>query len=459
MNFYTDRQTIDDLNIFGKRGKLSIYSIFNRTYTKGGADLLEQMFRHPLGDITAINNRISCIRYFGQLKWDFIKNFQIFEAVAMYLSLRDGRSKLNHTDQGLSKVMRSALRPDMDLQMIKKGIHALTNLVQQFKTFWDQHGTALPTEHPLQVEFTAIQRILQLPELQFVYTVPPSGKISFDVQVKLDQLLRFHYYNEMQQILHYCSLMDVYMTVATLAESKKFIFPEPVEQPANLLELKDVFHPELEKPIANDLTLNEEQNLLFLTGANMAGKSTFMKSVGIAVYLAHMGFPVPATSMRFSVRNGMLTTINLSDNLNQGLSHFYSEVMRVKKVAAALQKGLNMFILIDELFRGTNVKDAHDGTIAISSGFAKKRKSCFIISTHIMEAGEVLKERFPQISFWFLPTRMEGTIPVYPRKLEKGISADRHGMVIIHNEGIIEKLNKAAKAFKSHKNIPHEVPC
>ncbi len=76
----------------------------------------------------------------------------------------------------------------------------------------------------------------------------------------------------------------------------------------------------------------------FLTGANMAGKSTFIKPLGIAMYLGHMGFPVPASRMEFAVRDGIFTTINLPDNLSRGASHFYAEVLRIKNVAEGAER-------------------------------------------------------------------------------------------------------------------------
>lgn len=174
----------------------------------------------------------------------------------------------------------------------------------------------------------------------------------------------------------------------------------------------------------------------------MAGKSTFMKSLGTALYLAHMGFPVAASHMEFTAMDGIYTTINLPDNLGEGTSHFYAEVLRVKKMAKELAMGKNLFVIIDELFRGTNVKDAYEATIAITEGFAQKRNSMFVISTHIIEAGEVLKETCPNIAFNYLPTLMNGNLPVYTYTLEEGITADRHGMLIVNNEGIIDLLMK-----------------
>ena len=142
--------------------------------------------------------------------------------------------------------------------------------------------------------------------------------------------------------------------------------------------------------------------------------------------------------------DGIYTTINLPDNLGIGASHFYAEVLRVKKVAAALSSGKALFIIFDELFRGTNVKDAHEATVAITLAYAAKKTSMFIISSHIVEAGDQLKQA-PSIDFRFLPTRMNGHTPEYTYTLESGITEDRHGMIIIRNEGILDILKNGRK--------------
>jgi DNA mismatch repair ATPase MutS len=164
-----------------------------------------------------------------------------------------------------------------------------------------------------------------------------------------------------------------------------------------------------------------------------------------------MGFPVPAQKMEFSVRDGIYTSINLADNLGMGVSHFYAEVLRIKMMAKEISLSKNLFIIFDELFRGTNVKDAYEATIAITAAFAQKRNCMFVVSTHIMEAGEILQMRCANISFKYLPTLMKKNLPVYTYTLESGITADRHGMVIINNEGILDILKKG--------KIKRSLPC
>ena len=142
--------------------------------------------------------------------------------------------------------------------------------------------------------------------------------------------------------------------------------------------------------------------------------------------------------------DGLYTTINLPDNLGIGASHFYAEVLRVKKMATELSTGRSFFILFDELFRGTNVKDAHEATVAVMEGFAMRRSSLFIVSSHIVEAGAALQKR-SNIDYLYLPTKMNNHIPEYTYTLERGITDDRHGMIIIRNEGVLDILANGKK--------------
>ena len=207
------------------------------------------------------------------------------------------------------------------------------------------------------------------------------------------------------------------------------------------LILQDIFHPLIDNPVPNDVEFRVDKNICFVTGANMAGKSTFLKSAGICIFLSQIGFPVPAGYMKTGVFKGLITTINLSDNITQGSSHFYSEVLRVKYVAERMNQSQQIFVIFDELFRGTNVKDAYDASLAIIKAFAKVRKSFFIISTHIVEVANELAE-INNIGFKYMETIFDEGIPRYSYKLQNGITEERMGMWIVNNEGIVDMINK-----------------
>jgi len=99
-------------------------------------------------------------------------------------------------------------------------------------------------------------------------------------------------------------------------------------------------------------------------------------------------------------------------------------------------------VIFDELFKGTNVKDAFDATLAVSEAFAAYRHCFYIISTHIIEVGEPLKKCGSHIRSRFMPTVLENGIPKYTYRLNDGITDDRQGMMIIEREGIVRMLNE-----------------
>ena len=89
------------------------------------------------------------------------------------------------------------------------------------------------------------------------------------------------------------------------------------------------------------MALTPQQNFLFLTGANMAGKSTFIKAVGVAAYMAHLGMAVPAKEMRLSFFDGLLSNIQVEDNIVKGESYFFNEVQRIHKTLEKISDGKN----------------------------------------------------------------------------------------------------------------------
>lgn len=436
MLFTTDKQTLDDLNIFGKHGSDSLFNIFNRCATRGGAAVLEEMFRYPLSDHEPINRRSAVISYFASLDKPYPFPSTHFDAIEPYLANRDERTKLTQENNTLGRKMGNLIAPDNTTQMIIKGVSSLIDLLQSCRDFIQELN--ITNDHPYAREKAAIQGILYLPVFESALSI--KGKPGFAQTADLDITFRFRYREEIQKLLQRLYHLDLYMSIAKVARERNFAFANALPGHTLRVQLERVFHPGVPKAVPNNIRINPDGNVIFLTGANMAGKSTFMKSLSIAMFLAHMGFPVPAASMEFSVMDGIYTTINLPDNLGMGASHFYAEVLRVKKMAAELSAGKKLFIVFDELFRGTNVKDAYEATIAITKGFARRHNSLFVISTHIIEAGDVLRKDTPNVRFVYLPTRMNGNMPVYTYTLEEGITDDRHGMIIINNEGILDIL-------------------
>lgn len=431
MNLQTDEQTIGDLGIFGQGNTRGIYDLYNSAHTRGGEEMLKAFFLNPLSDREAINRRSNIIEHFARMEAVFPFSSASFDLTEKYL--------MTTMNQGMEGSPQADMLSEKEMN---NGVTALIDILWTARTFIDNpEVTSIHAYTPERESLAAL-----LADVVFAPALrdKPQAKLPYSAIAAYDILFRVREYDKVKTLLNHIHTVDVYLSVAEVANKRNFVFPRALEKGGCKLRLDDVYHPELKEPVSNTFSMSPDHNVVFLTGANMAGKSTFLRTISTAMYVAHIGFPVAAKSMEFSVMDGVYTTINLPDKLGIGASHFYMEVLRVKKMATELSKGKSLFVLFDELFRGTNVKDAHEATVAVTNAFARKNTSMFIISSHIVEAAEQLKQK-PNIGFLYLPTIMNGTVPEYTYSLKQGVTDDRHGMVIIRNEGILEILKNGIK--------------
>jgi len=437
MSFVTDKQTLDDLNILGKYKSNSVLNLFNHTKTAGGERLLEAMFQHPLTSVEEINGRSSILKYFERKALIFPFEQDALIAAGNYLSGPGAANFLVATGQAARRKTLYLLGLKVEQDLIAAGLRETIKMLSAIKRFVADL-LRQDADSPFAVALKKADQLFKSERLSWIETVSIAAELSFFETVKYDYQLRSVLRAEMEGIMELVYQVDVYIAVSGVAKAKGFSYAEALPADQHKIYLEEGFHPCLDKAVPNTLSLNSEMNMIFLTGANMAGKSTYMKAFGISMYLAHMGFPVPAKSMLFSVKDGIYTSINVPDDLNMGYSHFYAEVLRVKKIAQEVSSPKNLVVIFDELFKGTNVKDAYDATLAVSEVFAKHRNCFYIISTHIVEVGEALGQRTNNLRFIYMPTEMQGKIPHYPYRAKEGISSDRHGMMIIENERILE---------------------
>ena len=229
--------------------------------------------------------------------------------------------------------------------------------------------------------------------------------------------------------------------MAMAMKTYNLCFPSVNESEHPYINAKELYHVLLPSPVPYDIEMNIDSNFIFLTGANMAGKSTFIKAVGSAVFLAHLGMGVPAKSMSFTVFDGLLSNINVVDNIIKGESYFFNEVQRIKNTILKINDGRKWLVLIDELFKGTNVQDAMKCSSTVVKGLIKITSSLFILSTHLYEIGEELKQ-YPNISFKYFETAVLEDQLRFSYQIKDGISNDRIGYVILKREKVVEMLEK-----------------
>jgi DNA mismatch repair ATPase MutS len=227
--------------------------------------------------------------------------------------------------------------------------------------------------------------------------------------------------------------------MAVASKNYSFVFPTWIESETPIFEVTAAIHPLVSNAVDNALNLNQQSNLLFLTGANMAGKSTFIKAVGVAVYLAHIGIGVPATKMKLSYFDGLLSNIHIVDNIFKNESYFFNEVQRVKSTVEKISDNKKWLILIDELFKGTNIQDAMKCSTTVIEGLQKKENGIFILSTHLYEIGTSLTQ-YPNIQFKYFETNVRNKELEFSYQLKDGISNDRLGYLILEREGVVDLL-------------------
>ncbi|WP_349314943.1 MutS-related protein [Chitinophaga sp. MM2321] len=222
-------------------------------------------------------------------------------------------------------------------------------------------------------------------------------------------------------------LYEAWLSLAKAMVKHNFSFPEFQE---GGLTMKAFYHPLLKQPVKNDLTATG--NVMLLTGPNMSGKSTLLKAIGLCVYLAHAGMGVPAAYCRLPFFGSITISINLSDDLKNGYSHFMMEVQQLKQVLLQASAGKKCFAIFDELFRGTNVDDALDISRQTISGLAAFNNSFFVISTHLYQ----LKPFVTSASAYYIDCVLHENMPRFLYTLKPGWSDLKIGWIIFEQEGL-----------------------
>lgn len=432
--FNTDKQTLDDLNIHGKYKADSIFYLFNKTQTIGGEQLLLQYFDQPLTEIETIRNRQDSIKKFVGLNLHFPVESKSFEILNQYINGFAQTNGFNRFFQTTKREVLSLLGDSGTKIQNDEMLYSSLLVLRKIQNWFANELSKVKDQTVQDYIATYLPVLLEIEEK---YSYGSEKPLSFKNYISIESLIKGKYFIQLIDLIKICYELDAHISIATVMGKLNLNFPDFIEGKHSFINAINMYHPSLNNPVANSLSLDHGDNLLFLTGANMAGKSTFMKTLGVNVFLAQLGFPVAAEKFSLTVFEGIYSSINLPDNIKKGYSHFYAEVLRVKEVAKVVADGKKLLVIFDELFKGTNVKDAYEATYHVSNAFLAYKKCVFVLSTHIVEVGHALKQNNTKVSFRYLPTIISNNKATYPYTLSNGISNDRHGMMIIQQEGIL----------------------
>ncbi|MFL0267597.1 MutS-related protein [Candidatus Clostridium radicumherbarum] len=208
----------------------------------------------------------------------------------------------------------------------------------------------------------------------------------------------------------------------------------PVIDNSLKVRAENIAHPLLSKDaVSNGVEINRSSSILLITGSNMSGKSTFLRTIGINLVLAYAGASVRAAEFSCGLMN-IYTCMRISDNLEKNISSFYAEIIRIKKIVTAAKGGETVFFLLDEIFKGTNSLDRHTGAEALINMLSKEN-TLGIVSTHDLELGDLENKNQKVKNYNFQEYYKKNEIQ-FDYKLRKGISATRNAKFLMKLAGI-----------------------
>lgn len=235
--------------------------------------------------------------------------------------------------------------------------------------------------------------------------------------------------------------LEALNSMATFADlHPDYIYPVVQHTPSDtqpVFEAVAVGHPLLDgtSKVKNDFSIDSLGRVIIITGSNMSGKSTFLRTLGINMQLAYMGAPVDAVSFKVSLMR-VFTCLQVNDSINDGISFFYAEVKRLKALLDAFRRDQQypLFFLVDEIFRGTNNRERLLGSRAYIRSLAGGH-GAGLIATHDLELVQ-LEEEMQHIQNYHFREEIEDGRMVFDYQLHHGPCPTTNALRIMAIEGL-----------------------
>ena len=477
----------NDLDIFGKN---SLFQFINRTTSESGSYQLANYLTQPAA-INEISQRQSAIKELSK-KNEWLQAFQA-EGKEKQIKISTKNRLQNWVDEKLifspfkpwkwlryllpiiiisvvtlyifNKVSSGIFYSSLlifaviayQINKIVAPIHNnLSNIAEELKVIAksinliEQELFETPLLQHLQSEFklpntTASKDIKQLykiiDKLDLRYNLLLSAPLNILLLWNLQQVLdlekwKVHHQNIINVWFTSIGNIEALLSLAILHFNQRaWAFPSIVPD-YFFIEGKEVGHPLIveKKRINNDIIIKNDGELMLITGSNMAGKSTYLRSIGVNVVLAMAGAPVCAKI--FSVSHvQLISSMRITDNLAESTSTFYAELKKLKTIIEKVNKGEKVFILLDEILRGTNSLDRHTGSVALIKQLIKHNAAA-IIATHDLELAK-LTEDFPaKIINYHFDVQVSNDELFFDYVLKPGICTSLNASILMKKIGI-----------------------
>ena len=278
---------------------------------------------------------------------------------------------------------------------------------------------------------------LDLRNNQFLYVLL-EGSIFFQLQeiVRIERW-KARYGQHISKWLETVGELDALCSLGTFASNHpQYTYPELTEKPFCFLATQ-MGHPLMpaSQCVKNDATIPSRPFFLIITGANMAGKSTYLRTIGVNYLLACIGAPVCCERLKL-YPNQLITSLRTSDSLSDNESYFFAELKRLKRIIDLLNQGQQLFIILDEILKGTNSMDKQKGSFDLIRQFMQL-KANGIIATHDLLLGSLIKQFPEEIRNYCFEADIKENELTFSYKLREGVAQNMNACFLMKKMGII----------------------
>lgn len=288
-------------------------------------------------------------------------------------------------------------------------------------------------------QIVKLKKILERLDLRFNFIVfiPLDILLQWDLQ----QVIALEKWKQVNQkkVMQWFEALGEFEAINSVA-TLSFNHPEwsfPVFKADHFfIEGKEIGHPliQADKCVTNPLSIDHTGQLMLVTGSNMAGKSTYLRSIGVNTVLAMAGGPVCAKYFCLSPVQ-IISSMRIADNLEENTSTFYAELKKLKTIIEKVNSNEKVFILLDEILRGTNSLDRHTGSAALIRQLIKHNAAC-IIATHDVELAK-MKEEYPEnILNYHFDVQVSNEELYFDYQLKEGICTSLNASILMKKIGI-----------------------
>jgi len=477
---------LDDLDIFGKK---SIFHVLNRTTTSHGTKTLTGLLRNSLLSVDSIREQQQAIRVLAPQT----SHRQLLTAKGLLASEKEGNldgiqswletKPLLYHRKGLRIVINLLtvynlfsisiyLASNNYIPLLAgvlvswilngfflKDIGRQHQLIARKQTILDQYAGILGVFNTVETSASPLLQQLQSSTAKAHNAIRRLSKLSALFDQRLNMLVNtlfntFFSYDlrclitlERWKINNKAAFpgwieavgnVECLNSLATFAfNNPDYVYPVPVASSGLFIEATHLSHPLIaaSSRVANDFSIGRSERLILVTGSNMSGKTTFLRTIGVNLLLAQSGLPVCASAFSFTPMY-LLTSLRISDSLQEQTSYFMAELKKLRSIVHRLQMGKPALVLIDEILRGTNSEDKTHG----SELFIRKliQYHCLsLFATHDLSLGQLEKELPDTISNYCFESVIEADNLHFNYQLQRGIARNRNASFLMKKMEII----------------------